>query len=356
MNRPLSSALFTTLSQIFKEHGLKIYANPERANASPLYAHLSLQIASDPTILELVIDADRATQVSNLLFGAVHFLLLSGIEDPLVAFYPDLVEEPQPIADSYPVFRAFCLKHAEAIRQLVTSRRVQTNEVGRCTIFPPTFGLIVERVGPKPLALLEIGTSAGLHLLWDHFRYDYGIGVQIGDNTSPVLISCELRGPQRPVIPVKFPVVSFRLGIELHPIDTEDREATRWLRALIWPEHHDRAELLAQALRVKQQYPISILGGSAPDLLPAALSQVPSDAALCIFHSYTLNQMPQPTRDTTLQEIERYAATHQLFRISQEWYAGQAQPQVELYSYDTGHVQTELLARCESHGRWVQWL
>src|SRR5262249_22117467 len=138
--------------------------------------------------------------------------------------------------------------------------------------------------------------------------------------------------------------------------DPNDDEATRWLCALIWPEHRDRAALLEQALQLARQHPVPIAAGSAPVVLPNVLSQIPDDAALCLFHSYTLNQMPQPVREETLRVIAAYAANHRLFRISQEWYAGQEQPQLELYSYERGEVYQELLAYCESHGRWLQWL
>src|ERR1044071_3690083 len=106
--------LLDNLALRFANHSREVYG-AANANSSPLYAYLAGRITDDPEILALVRDADLATQVTNLLFGAVHFLLLGGVQHPLVDFYPDLSQNPRPIEDSYPNFRAFCLEHAREI-------------------------------------------------------------------------------------------------------------------------------------------------------------------------------------------------------------------------------------------------
>src|SRR5689334_1123524 len=90
----------TDLARRFAAHAA-IYAGATAENASPLYAHLAGQVAADPALLELARHADRATQVSNLLFGAVHFLLLQRPDDPLAAFYASLSSDPQPPEAAY---------------------------------------------------------------------------------------------------------------------------------------------------------------------------------------------------------------------------------------------------------------
>jgi len=52
----------------------------------------------------------------------------------------------------------------------VTTQRVQTNEVQRCTALIPAFELVFRRGDNRPFALVEIGASAGLNLLWDHYH------------------------------------------------------------------------------------------------------------------------------------------------------------------------------------------
>jgi hypothetical protein len=340
----------TYIAQGFEEHGKYIYQG-----ASPLYAHISAKIATDSDILTLVAKADRTTTFTNLFFAAVQFLLLSGIQHSLRDFYPNLSTSPRPLQEVYPYFRDFCLSHADEIQELVTTRRVQTNEVRRCAILFPAFKLLSVRVERKPLAIVEIGSSAGLHLLWDRYSYDYGEGKQVGDTTSSVRIISAFKGTHRPLLDTPS-TVAYRVGLDINPIDVYDDSATLWLRALIWPEHADRIELLEQALTVARCYSPTLVAGDASVVLPEVLARVPQDMVLCIFHSYTLNQMPGEVRERILEHIAEHAQQRDLYRISQEGYSLEHPPQLELHTYRSGKMKSEVLALCESHGRWIEWM
>lgn len=347
--------LMNELALRFEWHAKNIYG-VSSINSSPLYEQLSLEIAVDPAILSLVDTADLSQQVSNLLLGAVHFLLLSGITSPLANYYPSLSSNPLPRHEAYPHFRAFCLEHASTIRQLVTTKRVQTNEVHRCTALLPAFGIVASRTDNRPMALVEIGPSAGLNMLWDKYGYDYGLAGYTGDRQSPVQLDCMPQGSIHPPLPGLVPTVVDRTGIDLAPIDVRDDIAIRWLRSLIWPEHTDRVRLLEQAVQIALLDPPTLVKGNAVDLLPQILSTTPSDAILGVYHSYTLNQCPKPTRDKILELLTNFAQERDLFRISLEWYSGQEQPHLELFSYRNGKMESEVLAYCESHGRTIEWL
>jgi hypothetical protein len=351
----LTDELLNQLAQRFEWHAKNIYGI-DSINSSPLYAELSLAIASDPEILALAAGADLSQQVSNLLLGAVHCLLLSGTASPLAEYYPSLTSNPHPPQEAYPHFRAFCLEHADAIRRLITTQRVQTNEVQRCTGLMPAFGVVAKRAGDRPLALVEIGPSAGLHLLWDQYGYDYGAAGYAGNRESPVQLVCVPQGNILPPLPNPLPIVSSRVGIDLSPIDVRDAAAVRWLRALIWPEHNDRARLLEQAVESARRVPPSLVAGNAADLLPQILATVPQEQVLCVYHSYTLNQCPPAIREKILEDLSDFARKRDFFRISLEWYSGQHQPHLELFSYESGVAKKELLAYCESHGRTIDWL
>ena len=351
----ISPDLLDQLAQRFEWHAKNIYGIAS-LNSSPLYAQLSLEIAKDSAILSLVAEADLAQQVSNLLLGAVHFLLLSGIPSPLANYYPSLSTNPRPRQEAYEYFRAFCLEHADTIRSLVTTQRVQTNEVQRCTGLMPAFGLVAKRSGNRPLALVEIGPSAGLHMPWDRYGYSYEDAGYTGNRASPVQIACIPEGQVPPPVPDFLPIVSCRVGIDLAPIDIRDEQAMRWLRALIWPEHIDRARLLELAVQVAREDPPSIVAGDAAQVLPQVLSTIPPETVLCVYHSYTLNQCPAPIREKILEHLRGFSQEKDLFEISLEWYSGQNQPHLELFSYKAGKVKRELLAYCESHGRTIEWL
>ena len=59
---------------------------------------------------------------------------------------------------------------AERLEATLATRRTQTNETARCAGLLPAFAAVA---GGRPLAQIEIGASAGLNGLWDHYAYDY---------------------------------------------------------------------------------------------------------------------------------------------------------------------------------------
>lgn len=355
MSGLFSDSILENLSQRFTAHAV-IYQGQSVENASPLYAALSRAVAHDLEVLELVRHADPATQIPNMLFGAVHDLLLGGVAHPLEKFYPSLTPSPGAPDGAYPDFRAFCLEHASEVQQRVETRRVQTNEVQRCTGLLLAFAEVARRYKDGPLALVEIGASAGLNLLWDRYGYHYeGLG-HVGDSKAAVQLGCRVEGEIVPPLPQGFPEVASRVGIDLLPIDVNDQAATRWVRALIWPEHTDRAERFERALQIAQGAPPRVLAGDAAERLPGVMAELPKDALACVYHSYTLNQCPRRVRERIVDEVREAAHERPVVRVSLEWYGGQPQPQMELFEYETATETDTLLARCESHGRAIEWL
>jgi hypothetical protein len=337
------------LSQRFERFALR------ECHASPLYERLSRGIAHDPEILAIAMQAKLGQPVPNLFLAAVHFLLLQGVAHPLMAFYPSLSPAISASADPYPSFHAFCLEHREEILELISTRLVQTNEVRRCGCLLPAFIYTAQRASGGPFALVEIGASAGLNLLWNHYGYDYGIGRHYGDPRALVQILCELRGVRQPPLPTVWPMVATRVGLDLNPIDVRDPDAALWLRALVWPDEGGRAELLQQAMRVAHHDPPRLLTGNALDLLPEVLATVPKDQTLCVFHTHTINQFPPEARARLAALLAEHAVGRNLYQISIEW-LGEGYPRLELVAFEN-HVRTaHLLAYCGGHGEWLEWL
>lgn len=336
-----------TLAQRFAH-----FADYECKGASPLYERLTRGISADPAMLDLAAQA-TSRPVPNLFLAAVQFLLLRGAAPDLAAFYPTLGGAP-PATDPYPLFRAFCLAHADAIHTLLQTRRVQTSEVRRCALLLPAFGLAAARARGRPLALVEIGASAGLNLLWDRYSYDYGAGVVVGDPSAPLRLMCELRGSQRPPIPRAFPAVASRVGIDLHPVDLGDDQAIDWLRALIWPEHVDRVARLVQAVAVARRDPPEVRAGDALDLLPGVLDAVPEQSMLCLYHTFVVNQFSEEGRARLRRMIEQYGARRDLACIAISG-VGATDPQIAWLSFSGGAREERLLATCSGHGHWLAW-
>ena len=260
---------------------------------SPLYRRLALAIAEDPDMLALRQYIQSGQPIPNMLFAAVRYLLEDYPDHRLTAYYPVLTRDANiPDADPYPLFRAFTLDHRKQVIDLLATRRVQTNEVRRCAALYPVFGIAAELAGGQPLALIEIGASAGLNLFWDRYGYHYSNGTTAGDLKSALQIDTVVRGDQSLPLPKHIPLVSFRRGIDINPIDITDNDALRWLRSLIWAEHLDRLDMLDQAISIARTDPPVIVQGDALEALLTLSQSIPGDSALCLYHSFVINQFP----------------------------------------------------------------
>src|SRR5699024_3131491 len=124
----------------------------ESESTSPLYAFLSLTISKDADILALSSHAQQGQPVPNLLFAAVHYLLLQGRDDPLSEYYPSIVSNPKHATYSFESFKNFCNRYKDEIISILQTKLVQTNEVRRCAYLYPSFSYIYN-LANKPLAL-----------------------------------------------------------------------------------------------------------------------------------------------------------------------------------------------------------
>lgn len=351
------------ISKIFVE-----FAELECRGSSPLYEKLSLGISGDAELLGLAANSNPGQPIPNLFLAAVHFLLMTGIKHELSNFYQDLSDPAPPAnSDPYDSFRSFCLTHSDEIVEIISTRRVQTNVVERCALLLPAFDLVAQRNAGLPLALVEIGASAGLNLIWDRYGYNYINGEAHGDMISPVQIETTLEGELRPTISNDSYQISHRVGIDLNPIDVQTRDAVMWLRALVWPENTVRLQRMNTAIELVRQDPPTILQGNALDLLPNVLDSVPEDSALCVYHTHTINQFSNEDRERLDSILSAYGQNRNLYWISSEYRPqessglnidsnGQMRAILQLTTFEEGTRSTKTLARCDPHGRWLEWL
>jgi hypothetical protein len=331
-------------------------AHYEFHSSSPLYEILATGISEDPELLSLASHA-ISKPVPMIFLAAVHFLLLNDTEHPITAYYPDMHSEPHSLdADLYPLFRDFCFQHLDEIKKLITTYHVQTNEVRRCACFLPAFSIAANKAEGLPLALLEIGASAGLNLFWDRYSYDYGNGTIYGNRTSPVQLTCSLRGDRQPPIPERFPKIASRIGIDLNPIDIRNHSAVNWLKAFIWPEHTARFELLHRAIEIARNKPPDLRKGDALKILSGVIDALPSDSYPCLYHSFVSNQMLPEEREHLTNIIAVYGLRRNLCSISIDLSEKFKYPRLEILSYANGIKESRHLANCSGHSRWLEWL
>ncbi|MCG8359344.1 MAG: DUF2332 domain-containing protein [Kiloniellales bacterium] len=327
------------------------FAERECRGISPLYHAIALGVAEDPALLALASARRDGQPPANMLLGAVHALLLQGPDDePLAAFYPSLTASPAPADGAFPAFQAFCRRHADKIAEILRTRVVSTNEVQRCACLLPGFAAVAEMT-VAPLHIIEIGASAGLNLFWDHYGYDYGAAGFVGDPEAPLILRCTLHG-RAPTLPRRLPAVASRIGIDPVPLDPADPADVAWLRALIWPEQHERAVRLETAAAIAARLRPTLLAGDGQARLPEALDAIGADEPICLVHSFTLNQFAVEARSAFLAQLDRLGELRMLYRLGLEWGAAEA-PALTLTRHGKGMPESRRLALCDAHGAWI---
>jgi hypothetical protein len=331
--------------------------------SSPLYRQLSPAVADDPELLEIASHGRPGQHEVFLFFGAVHYLLARNPRDPAARHYPDL-HAPADDSDPFPAFRAFCAAHRDELIDLVATHLVQTNEPKRSTGL--LLGLAeVQRADPRPVALVEVGASAGLNLLFDRYAYDFGPGGIGGVADSSVTIACTAVGDVMPPVPDAVPTVVSRVGIDLDPVDVRDPEAVEWLKALLSPEDTARVQLLTAACQAAQSGPPELVGGDVFDVLPTVVKAIPPGVPVCLFHSSVIFHFPPELRPRFSDMVVELARDHDVHWLSVEG-AGtthdvpaSSHPNfqvVGLTSLSGGHRTDRVLALFDPHGNWIEWL
>jgi hypothetical protein len=334
----------TLISQRFEN-----FANDCRGS-SELYEHLSRKIAKDDEILELCTLAREGQPIPNLLLGAVHFLLFKGKEHGLKEYYPSIVQFPREKEDVFVHFKSFCQVYRDEIISILKSKLVQTNEVRRCAYLYPAFCYIYDKV-KKPLSIIEIGTSAGLLLLWDKYRYSYGTNEVYGNLVSKVHISTEIKGDNIPSLLKESPPVASKIGLDLHVSNLGNPEDKLWLQSLIWPEHKERFELFENAANHFNENPPKLLEGDGVALLTNVAKQMPKDTALCIFHTHVANQIPKELKIKLLEQVKQIGDTREVFHL----YNNMWDRKLHLDFFINGTEYNLTIGDTDGHGRWFNW-
>lgn len=257
------------------------FAAVEAAGSSECYRRLAEEVANSAVLLAFIAGLPADRQQPNLFLAAVR----------QTAGLPD---DPADLAD-------LVRRHGTGIRAVMLTRTTQTNEPARCAVLLP----ILARL-PQPLALLEVGASAGLCLLPDRYAYDYGGGAVLrpaAGGAPPPVFPCRVEGGVP--VPRALPTVVWRRGLDLNPLAVDSAGDVRWLETLVWPEHADRARRLAAALRVARENPPVVERGDMLDDLAAVAATAPAGATLVVFHTAVLSYEPSRQRRARIAALAR---------------------------------------------------
>lgn len=288
--------------------------------------------------------SSRADSLPLRLAGGLHALVLSGHDPDLTAAYA------RPDADPTAAALAAIQRHPATLLAWLASPP-QTNEVRRSAVLIATAHWLTERFG-LPLILSELGASAGLNLLWDHYALSTG-----GQTFSPVdptlTLSPDWTGP---LPPAATPHVIARRGVDLNPPDPlTDRLR---LLAYLWADQSDRIARTRAALDLAANLRPPVDRGDAGAWLQDRLADRQKGALHLVFHTVAWQYFPPETRATALAALDRAGATAietaPLARLGMEA-DGTTEPGAALTLTLWPEGQVIPLGRADFHGRWVNW-
>jgi len=313
------------------------FAEIEARGMSACYEEWARGVADDPVTVALIDRLPGPKRQPNLVFSASRF-------------------HGAPVSD-YAAFAAWLAAHWAEVEATCLSHATQTNEPGRCAVLLPALAAI-----PGPLALIEVGASAGLCLHPDRYSYRYTAAdgtvrmLHPADGPSPVVLDCTTTGPV--LLPERLPDVVWRAGVDLNPLDVNDEADVAWLDALIWPEHADRRTRLRAAVEVARAEPVEIVSGDLNDRIEELVARAPAGATVVVFHTAVLAYLDEAA-------TRRFSATMAVLPV--RWLSNEGQKVVPAVAENLRAVptastdfvlalDTEPIAFTQPHGRALHWL
>jgi hypothetical protein len=246
------------------------FARDEAPGRSDLYAQWARGIVGDADIVALLARIPATHRQPPLVFGVTRMLGAPEAE--------------------YARWRHWLVRNEDAVVAECAVRSIQTNEPLRCAALLPALSLV-----DGPIALIEVGASAGLCLFPDRYSYRYRtpdavIALDPPTGESTVVLETEVRG--RAIPPLRIPDIVWRAGIDLAPLDPRSPADRAWLTGLVWPGETGRAERVRAALDIAAADPPSIARGDAVEDLAAIVGAAPRDATLVVTTPGVLAHVP----------------------------------------------------------------
>lgn len=292
----------------------------------------------------------RADALALRAAGGLHALARSGRDAGLAAAYPPNPLDPDRLWAA--VTRAIAAHDAFLTAYLDSPP--QTNEVRRSAIIMGGCLHIAAATG-LPIALFEIGASAGLNLALDRYHYDFGNGLAWGDPASPVTIPSEWRG-ELPPLDTPLAIAS-RRGCDLRPISPASAADRVRLLSYIWPDQGDRLARTVAALDLAAAAPWRVEQADAADWVAAHLPHKQQGRVRVLVQTMVWHYFPQPAKDAITGTLAAAAveatadAPLAWLRMDEEGHDRHAVVRLTLWP---GGVERHI-ANADYHGRWTEW-
>ena len=300
-----------------------------------------------------VAEEPLAAAVSLRWLAGLHHLALLGRE-PWRSLWPPAVGE---VGDgSLDEAIAAAWRDANAHMRQALAHAPQTNEVQRSTALLPGLLHVAAATG-LPLALAEIGSSAGLNLWCDHYRHDHGCWAW-GDPAAPLTLRSEWLGPAPPQADLR---VVQRAGCDAMPVDLQQPGEDLRLSSFIWADQPERLARVRAAITVARTHMaaqgVRVQRQRAADFVREQLARRPRGAAWVLMHSVVWQYIDADERADIRAQMEAAAnaATGQAPLAWLRFEPPRADLRVELRCTVWPGGQDRLLAACHPHGARIEW-
>jgi hypothetical protein len=283
------------------------------------------------------------------LCGALHWLVLAGMDARLAQVYP-----PNEAADDvlWSAVEAAVQAHEATILTRLQSPP-QTNEVRRSAVLLPGFLEIARRFPGRPLVTSEPGASAGLNMNWDRYRYRLG-ALAWGDPDAPVALAPEWRGANLRQSPAQLTVAE-KSACDLNPLGGTSADDRLRLLSYLWADQTERLALTRAALQVLDRHPVQVERADAIAWLQHRLAVPRPDLVHVVYHSICWQYLPQDLQAAG-EALLRNAGARATGRAPVAWLRLEddgAGAGLWLTTWPGGTDRN--LARADHHGRWVEW-
>lgn len=278
------------------------------------------------------------------LVGGLHALARTGVDPDLTALFAGK-------GDPDTILCRVLIEHDAALLPWLEGPP-QTNEPMRSGVLMTGLLAVAARHGPA-VELLEIGSSAGLNLLIDRYRFDLG-GVGVGPADAPVAIVPDWQGTPPPPAPIRIDRVR---GVDMQPLDATDPAVATRLAGYIWADQPERQERLAAATAMLRARPVDLVAGDAVEWLRDRLAE-PQAAGVTrvLLHSVVWQYLGDDRRAAIGRMIAQAAAAATADRPL-AWVRMEPdrvlQRQELIVQSWPDHGEPRMLATAHAHGAWI---
>ncbi len=282
------------------------------------------------------------------LLGGLHALVLSGAAPALAAAFPP--NEPPDDAALWAAIDGALSDHAAFLDRWLDSPP-QTNEVRRAAALIAAGHWLTDRFA-LPLALSELGASAGLNLNWDSYALAIH-GQHYGPPDPAFSLAPDWSGP---LPPLARPQIAERRGVDLNPLDPTRPEDALRLTAYLWADQPERLARMRAALALP---PAPVDRSDAAPWLARRLATPRPGRLHLVYHTIAWQYFPPATQRACAAALAEAGARASdaapLAHLSMEADGGKAGPGAALTLRLWPGGQEIALGRVDFHGRWLDW-